>query len=53
MTDDQLRWAGAELQLARVQAEINQAWAEIERTWRGRLALRLGRFIARRRAARS
>lgn len=52
-SDNELRWAGAELQLARIQAEINQAQAELERTWRGRLALRLGRAIVRWRAARS
>lgn len=52
-SDDQLRWAGAELQLAQIQAEINQAQAELERTWRGRLALRLGKLISRWRAARS
>ncbi|MCX4752906.1 hypothetical protein [Kitasatospora purpeofusca] len=36
-----IRWAGAELALARIQRDLETA---LGRTWRGRLVLRLARW---------
>jgi hypothetical protein len=42
--DNELRYAGAEIAFARLQAELD---AVLARTWRGRLARRLAGWVAR------
>jgi hypothetical protein len=46
--DDELRYAGVELRVARLQAELD---AKLATTRRGRLALSIVRWITRRRQA--
>lgn len=43
--DDELRWAGTELRIARLADELER---QLSTTWHGRLALRFARWYARR-----
>jgi hypothetical protein len=47
-SDDDLRAAGLELRIARLQAEFD---AQLSATWRGRMILRMVRLVAHRRTA--